>query len=290
MAYRGAWTVGEPDISPGEVRSSASFADFTRSLLPKRSRKWAMLAMLIALAGGYRGMEMTEDMWGEGDGDVVDERVAVLISSVPPGAEVKLDGKKLPGKTPIAVKVPLVAGSHKLTFTLDDESPFTKTMRVPAGAAFLEEKAILAEAGDVRVETFPPGAQLRLDGAKVGKSPKTIPGVDFEKTHRVEIKKAGFKVETVEIPKDRERLHLVKVRLNSSGPRGELMVISNPGAQIQVGDVVIGQTGFESYEMPVGTHRIKLVVPALQQESEFDVQVEEDEVRRYYFELSLGGS
>jgi serine/threonine protein kinase len=290
MAYRGAWTVGEPDISPGEVRSSASFGDFLRSFLPRRARRWAMMVWILALVGGYLGTQMTKSMWSEGDPADLDDRVAVLISSIPPNAAVSLDGKKLAGKTPIAVKLPLKAGAHKLIFTLEGEAPFTKTMQVPAGAAYLEERAILAEAGDVRVETSPPGATLRLDGAKVGKSPRTLSGVDFSGAHKLEIKKKGYQVETVEIPKIRERLHSVQVRLTSSGPRGEVVVLSNPGAQIRLGDLVIGQTGFDSFEMPVGVHRITLAVPALQKEVVFDIDVGEDEVRRYFFELALGGS
>jgi len=87
---------------------------------------------------------------------------AITFASTPAGAQVVLDGKALPGATPLTAELPTGGGDRIARFALPGFEPQTVTFLV--GLQPDTVKVQLAEAPRVQVQTEPPGAQVQLDG------------------------------------------------------------------------------------------------------------------------------
>lgn len=93
------------------------------------------------------------------------------LVSDPPGAEVFLNGVSR-GITPLELDA-LEPGEYRLRAARDGYRDLEKTVRLAAGPARLEELALAPRAGTVRVETTPPGAEVRV-GDRTLRGPATF--------------------------------------------------------------------------------------------------------------------
>ncbi len=111
--------------------------------------------------------------------------------------------------------------------------------------------------GDLRVDTNPSGAEIRVDGRIHGRSPILVPSLDAPTMHRVEATLAGRGVvsQLVRIePNATKDLHLL-VPLAS----GQLDVTSEPsGAHVMVGDAARGSTPISVGPLSLRQHSVKV--------------------------------
>lgn len=114
----------------------------------------------------------------------------VDVTSTPPGATVTLDGAAQPAVTPT-----------KLT-GLDDKKTYDVTLalkghhdwkgKLSPGKDTKLETTLVANEKVVVVTSMPPGADVVLDGKKVGRTPVTIKKFDVSAAHQLELHHAGY--------------------------------------------------------------------------------------------------
>jgi hypothetical protein len=92
----------------------------------------------------------------------------LTIVSTPPGATVKLDGKKLNGVTPLTEKdVPV--GKHTLLVSANGYLAATRPVDIASGATTTATFPLVASQGTVKVSSTPAGAEIFVDGATSNK-------------------------------------------------------------------------------------------------------------------------
>lgn len=290
LAYRGAWKIGEPDISPRKMGADARGRHVVRAFLPKGTRKWAALAFVTASAAGFFVTSLLAPFLEEAlGGDVPRGAVALLATTYPPGAKVSIDGTPVPGRTPLLADVDLTPGKHEVTLTLPDGEETTTRVKLAEGQTSLTVRESLIDGGEVKVETRPKGATILLDGEKVGESPLTLDDVPYDRVHQLEARRDGYLSETVELATDRPPLHVVKLRLQKAGKVGKVVLLTHPASEVWLDGKLARQTGNDEMSAPVGEHDVRFLVPGLGVDVTYNIEVPEAGVSRYYFDLTSGG-
>jgi uncharacterized protein (TIGR02266 family) len=117
----------------------------------------------------------------------------IEVASTPPGATVTIDGKPVDGVTPTKVAGLEAKKSYEIAFSLKGFKPFKQKVQAAAGKPW---SARLSETEKVlEVSSIPDGADILLDGKKVGKTGKSpvkvkVPGL--AKDHELQIKRTGY--------------------------------------------------------------------------------------------------
>ena len=96
------------------------------------------------------------------------EPVAARVESTPAGAEVRIDGRKV-GTTPWSGEVP--AEPFQLALLKDGHAPLELPVRPIAGRPVEEKHTLVPAPVVLRVKSEPAGAELRVDGKRVGTTP-----------------------------------------------------------------------------------------------------------------------
>jgi archaellum component FlaG (FlaF/FlaG flagellin family) len=135
------------------------------------------------------------DTDGDGKRDDVDERPAtpegsISITSEPSGASVYLDGTHM-GKTPISLD-DVVSGSHTIKLTKPGYNSKTLTLSLSSGGVENIRELLEPLTGSISVSSDPCGANIYLDGAYKGTTPKTISGVLIG-SHTIRLEKNDYK-------------------------------------------------------------------------------------------------
>jgi hypothetical protein len=176
----------------------------------------------------------------------------LVISSVPDGANVQLDGQNRPEKTPFTA-TGLKAGSHTLILTKPGYQPMTRTIEMTAGNNAALNLTLNAAQTAIVFESNPDGATIFVDEEPIGQvTPATVkfsPG-----THSISLFKPGFdegtgtvnlgqgetqKFSAVLQPADREG-HIKRVFAGQKD-QGMIIVRSRPrGAHVKIDDSDLG--------------------------------------------------
>jgi hypothetical protein len=120
----------------------------------------------------------------------------VVVTSEPAGAAIALDGKGTGLVTPAVVEDVSLAEPHDVALSGDRVRPVTLHLAATPGRLVARVHADLATSfGDLRVESDPPGADVRLDGRPAGRTPVTIPEVRLGERHRVDLTLAGHEID-----------------------------------------------------------------------------------------------
>lgn len=129
--------------------------------------RWAIASALVVLAlgGGWLARELMREAPVEGTLEIV---------SRPPGARVVLDGRELPGRTPVTGIAHLPVGrALSLEVLLEEHEPWRGEVTPVAGT--LQKVAVLVPLRrDVVVDSSPPGGQVWIDGVLHGALPRRL--------------------------------------------------------------------------------------------------------------------
>jgi serine/threonine protein kinase len=149
----------------------------------------------------------------------------LVVTSDPPGARVSVDGKPA-GTAPTVVEGLLLRENHTVVLSAPDRQssihgvapdPWRQSMRVHG--------VLRPSRGDVTLESEPPGAEARIDGRAVGKTPVTVHGILLGERHRVDLALPGMEIDQFVVLPDREGLHfrreLVPARPDVPAPSRE---------------------------------------------------------------------
>jgi hypothetical protein len=146
----------------------------------------AILVGLLLAAGGAVALHFGEIWYRPG---------LLVVTSDPSGAEVTLDGSRV-GSTPAVIEGVWLSRPHELALQTPRSKPSTLTLEPVPGRAYRRVHALLENAmGSLRVESEPPGAEVRLDDRPVGNTPLTLQGVKVDERHRIDLSLPGFEVD-----------------------------------------------------------------------------------------------
>ena len=118
----------------------------------------------------------------------------VAIASDPAGANVTLDGKPVEGVTPTKLSGLDAKKVYDVKLSMKGFHDWKVKLKPKAGDKI--DAALVPNEKIVQVATTPPGADVMLDGKRVGKTPFTIHKLDLTKAHALEVKRAGFVPQT----------------------------------------------------------------------------------------------
>jgi hypothetical protein len=123
-----------------------------------------------------------------------------LVRSVPPGAQLVLDGQAIAGRTPTAIG-DLPAGPHQLVVTHPDALSATVSAEVAAGEQRTVDVTLPSREGTLTLEVDPPSAVALVDGREVpldggvGRTEPLTAG-----SHEVVVRALGYHQKTLTLP------------------------------------------------------------------------------------------
>jgi eukaryotic-like serine/threonine-protein kinase len=120
----------------------------------------------------------------------------LVVTSDPPGAAVTLDGRSVAGATPLVVEGVVFSSPHQVQASLAGHRGAAAEVRAGMGDGVRRVHLKLSSAlGPLRVESDPPGAEVRLDGVPAGTTPLTLPAVRLDERHRVDLSLPGHELD-----------------------------------------------------------------------------------------------
>ncbi len=184
------------------------------------------------------------------------------LTSTPAGAQVTLGGQPL-GVTPLK-DVELPAGAHALTLSLQGYQPSQLTVTLKAGKRTrkrIKLAAVAATTGRLTLTTTPPGAQVTLGGRPLGVTPLKAVEV-YPGTHAIGLILQGHRPQEVRVLIQAGRTLTQRITLKAlPKTTGKLTLTSKPpGAEVRIGQQVIGKTPLRSVVLPKGDHQVQVML------------------------------
>lgn len=123
------------------------------------------------------------------DQKTFDSTRPILIETVPSGAKVTIDDKELDQATPALIENLKVGTKHRLELTLDAHKGERRDFVVSEEDLTRLTYTLEPAKPNVSIETVPPGAQVRINGAKVGITPLQLLKAKGQYEILIELKK-----------------------------------------------------------------------------------------------------
>ncbi len=186
----------------------------------------------------------------------------VKIQSTPKGARIKLEGIMQDELTPTVLQLP-VGVPKNIELSLDDHEPYRAQITASATTTNKLLARLMRRAGSLSLRTKPPGAQVFLNGEKVGVTPLQLESLP-RKPAQLRLELSGYRTERRLAPLDAQARVELSATLSRKREYGYLKVSSNPWARVLVdGKLVAESTPAMGIKLPVGTRRVVLTNPRL---------------------------
>lgn len=186
----------------------------------------------------------------------------IRIASEPEGARVFLDGEPV-GSTPTELAA-VQTGERRVRLTLPGHSMVEETLTVrPLDETQSFNFRLRALAGNLRIETDPPGASVSVNGQDRGTTPVAVTGLQIGQ-HRVTLNMDGYLpiTKTVEVLDQQT----TTVREALAQAAGSILCVSvPPGARITLDGRDMGVTPRTLENVPVGRRLLTLSLPGHEQ-------------------------
>jgi len=112
-----------------------------------------------------------------------------MVHVHPPGADIIFDNERLTERTPYTMKGVTIGTRHDIRIELARYQPYIDTIDVPRSGREVPVLALLKQVtGKMRILTRPDGAEIWLDGRNIGRTPKTLEGLDMGQTKHLELR------------------------------------------------------------------------------------------------------
>lgn len=186
--------------------------------------------------------------------DAVQKNAQIYVTTDPDGATLFYDSVSC-GATPATIG-PIAAGEHLLTIRKAGYREMRKTLNVRSGERLAVELSLEPLKGLVLIHSTPPGADVEVEGASIGKTP--LLSSDFPSGEkRIQVSKPGYLPKSVNVNvEDRTPL---KVDLNLTSDSAELVVDSSPsGAAVTLDNSGIGKTPLILSGVKTGQHKLEI--------------------------------
>jgi hypothetical protein len=143
----------------------------------------------------------------------------LVVTTAPTGAHVTVDGKPVPGETPLVVEGIRLSGPHEIQATAPGRVSASTRLRGEAGRLTRSVHLALPSAlGTLTVESVPPGAEVQLDGRPVGRTPVTLTDVRMDQRHRVDLSLPGHDIDQFMVVPEKDGPRVVRQLV--ARPRG----------------------------------------------------------------------
>lgn len=255
---------------------------------------WLALAAVVVIGGATGAWALTRGGAGEGQTAapvvlsadaapiaVPSTKPATLaLDSVPPGAQVWVDGVLLDERTPTRAEVE-PAVPHRIAIEAEGYARFSLAdVRVEAGKSFEIKPALVATRARLEARSTPDGASVELDGERVGVTPLVLADLAPGKQVLV-LRKAGYQPvrETIELVAG--TVVTVDHTLSARVQKGTLR-ISIPGwAEVYFRGKNVGIVPRQKITLPVGRHKLELRNPPAGKTKTITVDVVADKLEVY---------
>lgn len=184
----------------------------------------------------------------------------VRLTAPVAGVEVTLDGKPV-GISPLAGPVLAMAGNLVLAARAPKFEPLYQQLTVPAGGVVdvaLELKPTNMTAAAVRVRCPVPGAELFVDGVRVGTTPEVVKVSVLPGARTISARRDGYRSaeKSVSLPEGGEvEVELVPVVDESAGSFAELSVKASEDQVTATADGQrLGLVAASAFRLPPGPH------------------------------------
>jgi hypothetical protein len=168
----------------------------------RRGAAWSTVALVALVAAGAAAA-------GTWLGTPYLRRGALVVTSVPSGADISVDGTPTGQRTPAVIEDVAVQQPHEVLLTGPTLRPTVVPVKPEPGRLSLRVHALLGSAvGSIEVVSDPPGAEVRFDDQPVGHAPVTIEDVRLDQRHRVDLKLGGYEIDQVVILPEKDGTHL----------------------------------------------------------------------------------
>jgi len=181
----------------------------------------------------------------------------IRISSVPPGAEVCLEGKLIAGTTPTRISALSVGKRYTLRLKKEGYRVWEGVVNLADAEPLEIPQVVLKEAyGSLKLLVFP-WADVYHGGRKLGTTPLThIPL--REGSHRLVLKNPPLNIEKEIVVRIREDTLTTKSVNMTAGLVGKLKIKARPWARVYVDGKDRGMTPLTALELPPGEHIVQL--------------------------------
>ncbi|MBI3075383.1 MAG: serine/threonine protein kinase [Deltaproteobacteria bacterium] len=130
--------------------------------------------------------------------------------------------------------------------------------------------------GSVSVTSTPPGARVYLDQQAVGVTPLEIGGLSTGRQYRIRVQQEGYREWAQPILLEQAERREIRATLDRAF--GTLNINAIPWAEVHWEGRLQGVTPLIGIRLPAGSHRLRVVNPALNLEREVAVRIEADQV------------
>jgi serine/threonine protein kinase len=159
-------------------------------------------------------------------------RGLLVVTSLPSGARVQIDGRALADPTPAAL-TGLSAGEHRLHLEVPGRMAVDRTVKLTDGERTSLDVVLPSTSRAVEVKSIPEGATVFLDGVHVpGETPLTLSVADDD-FHELRLEKLGYEPETEGLKPEESGPVVVSLQAEKQ-PRGLLWVDSSSGGEVFV--------------------------------------------------------
>jgi eukaryotic-like serine/threonine-protein kinase len=125
---------------------------------------------------------------------------AIVVESVPPGADVYYDGTRLAGTTPLTIEQVPLNSRHEIRVELDRHKPHVETIDVVRAGADGRVMALLKPVtGKLVVNSRPGGAEIRINDVLRGRTPTTISDIDIATARTLELRLKDYQPHVVDL-------------------------------------------------------------------------------------------
>ncbi|WP_457628670.1 PEGA domain-containing protein [Oceanithermus sp.] len=180
------------------------------------------------------------------------------LDSSPAGAKVYIDGAYR-GRTPLTLE--MSPGAHNVELRMDGYEPYRVRVQVRAGQTTRVNPRLVrtTRTGTLSIDSSPQGAEVYLDGARVGRTPMQI-SLD-EGSYDVELRLADYEPYRARVQVRAGQTARLSPRLQPVPRTGTLEVTSDPsGAEVYVDGVYRGRTHLV-LDLDAGTHDVEVRLP-----------------------------
>jgi hypothetical protein len=143
-----------------------------------------------------------------------EEGGTVEVISVPEGAIVTFDGRKIPKATPVLIPVTEINKPHDLEVNLANFQPWRRNLTLTEEDTKIRVLAVLTPIyGRLDVRSVPKGAEIYINGENRGQTPATIDNLLPNENVRLELRMRGYRPATRTIEWDDQTYRSVEVTL-----------------------------------------------------------------------------
>jgi len=181
----------------------------------------------------------------------------LLVESNPPGADVFIDGISK-GRTPLLI-YDLPVGSYKFEFKSETQLPRTVSVDVTDRLPKRVYAELISNTARLTVHSTPEGAEVRINGVKMGETPLTIEEIKAGQTE-IKVYKRGYKPYLASMSLEATKSYEIGPELEAL-PAG-LTVISVPeGAKITIDKKPVGIAPLTLTDLSDGMHEVVAEMP-----------------------------